>query len=67
MQLQPDFRESLAEFVQELLRFFTMLKSNDEVVRPAHDNNVAVRLRLSPALDPEVEQRSAGRCSTRAG
>ena len=55
MQRQPELREPLAQFGEELLGVLSMLESHDEVIGEAHDDDVAVRLPLPPSLDPEVE------------
>src|SRR6516225_311445 len=55
VQLQPELGEPLTQGGQELLRLGAMLKSNNEVVRVTHDDDIAGRLRLPPLLDPQVE------------
>ncbi|GEM_PF-751690 len=56
VQLQVELAESLPQFAQEPLGLRFVLESNDEVVRVAHDDHVALRLRRSPPLDPQVER-----------
>jgi hypothetical protein len=55
MEFQPELRETLRELDQEPLRLGPMLESHDEVVRPAHDDDLPARLRLPPPSDPPVE------------
>ena len=56
MQRQPELLESLLEFGQTPLRRRSALEPNHEVIRPSHDDHVAAdALRLSPVIDPEVE------------
>jgi hypothetical protein len=55
MQRQSKSRETRAQFGEEACGFRPMLESRDEIVRETHDHDVAVRLRRSPSLDPQVE------------
>ncbi len=55
MKFQPKLGQSLAQLRQKFLRFELMLKSHDEVIRPANDDYVALGLLLSPSLDPQVK------------
>ncbi len=55
MQRQPELRESLAQFGKEPLGLLSVLEPHDEVIREAHDHDVAPRLRLPPPLSPEIE------------
>ena len=40
---------------QELPRILFVLEPDDEIVRPAHDDHVTVRVAASPPFDPQVE------------
>src|SRR6202162_4443580 len=55
MQLQSELCESFAQFRQKPLCFVTMLEPRNEIVSKTDDDHLAVRLLLSPSLDPEVE------------
>src|SRR5215472_16141485 len=52
VQLQPELREPLAQPGQEPLGVLAVLEPDDEVVRPAHDDHVAVRVAPSPPVGP---------------
>jgi hypothetical protein len=56
MQRQTELLESLLEFGQTPLRRRSVLEPDHEVIRPSHDDYIAAdALRLSPVIDPEVE------------
>ena len=55
VKLQVEPCETFSQVRQEPLGLLPMLKAHHEVVRVPHDNHVAVRLRLSPVVGPEVE------------
>src|SRR5580693_2269809 len=55
MQLQPEPRETFAQFCQKPLCFVTMLESGHEVVGKTDEDYLPARLLSSPLLDPEVE------------
>src|SRR5262249_9033967 len=55
MERQAELREPLAQRNQKALCVITMLKAQDKVIRKPHDDDLAVRLRAAPSLDPEVE------------
>ena len=44
MQLQGEPRQPLAQLAEEPLGVLAMLESHDEVIRKAHDDDIAVRL-----------------------
>ena len=55
MQFQPELRKTLPQFRQKPLGLVTMLKSGNKVIGEADEDDLPVRLLLSPSLDPEVE------------
>jgi len=55
VQLQAELCESFAQLRQEPLGIRLMLESRDDIVRIPHGDNLAAGLRLTPPLDPEVE------------
>src|SRR6266436_5914896 len=55
MQLQVELLHSFREFRPELIGIRLAVKSNHDVVRKTHPDNVAVRPLLTPRLDPQVE------------
>src|SRR5262249_29472601 len=55
VQLEPEPRKSLTQFRQKPLCFIPMLKSRNEVIGKANEDNLPARLLPSPLLDPEVE------------
>src|SRR6266508_6415491 len=55
MQLQSELAHTFGQIVPEPLGIRSMLKAQNEVVRVAHRNHVAMRLRPPPPLGPEVE------------
>jgi hypothetical protein len=56
MQRQTELLESLLEFGQTPLRRRSVVKSDHEVIGPSHDDYIAAdALRLSPVIDPKVE------------
>src|ERR1700732_1140509 len=55
MQLQVELLHAFREFRPELLGIRLAVKSNHDVVRKTHHDNVAVRPLLTPRLDPQVE------------
>src|SRR5437763_11986353 len=55
VQLQAELREPVAQVSPEPLRVLPVLESHHEVVSPAHDDDVAVRVPTPPLVSPEVE------------
>jgi putative transposase len=55
VQLQPEPCEPAAKLVQEPFGVVSMLKAHDEVVRPARDDHLTVRVAASPPIGPQVE------------
>ena len=55
VQLQRELCEPLAQVGQEPLGVLTMLEAHNEVVRPAHDDHVAVSVAAPPLLGPQVK------------
>ena len=55
MQLQVELLHAFREFRPKLIGIRLAVKSNHDVVRKTHHDNVAVRPLLTPRLDPQVE------------
>jgi hypothetical protein len=55
MQGQAELRKAIPQVVQEPFGLVTMLEPQDEIVRVAYDDDVALCGSLSPLLDPQVE------------
>src|SRR5271167_2028709 len=55
IQFQIELSHSLAKFPPELIGIRLAVKSNHDVVRKAHHDDIAVRPLLTPRLDPQVE------------
>lgn len=55
VQLQREFPESIPEALEESLGIRLVLEANNEVIRPAGDDDVSPRVLLPPLLDPQVE------------
>jgi hypothetical protein len=55
VQLQIELLPSLREFRPELIGVRLAVKSNHEVVRKTHHDDLTVRPLLTPRLDPQVE------------
>src|ERR1700730_14790355 len=55
MQLQVELLHAFREFRPELIAIRLAVKSNHDVVRKAHHDDIAVRPLLTPRLDPQVE------------
>jgi hypothetical protein len=55
VQHQPELRESLTQLGQEPPRIVLMLESDDEIVRPAHDDHITVPVAASPPVSPQVK------------
>jgi hypothetical protein len=55
VQFQPEPREPFAQLGQELVRILLGLETDDEVVRPPHDDHVTAPGPAPPPLDPQVE------------
>ena len=66
VQFQAELREPVAQVSPEPLRVIPVLESHHEVVSPAHDDHVTVRVPSPPLVSPEVEGRSASRRSPAA-
>src|SRR5256885_12547961 len=54
VQLQPELRQPLVKLVQEPPRILLILEPDDEVVSKPHGNDLPVRLRPPPPVDPQV-------------
>jgi hypothetical protein len=55
MQLQTERREPVAKLCPELLGVFPMLKPHHEVISPAHDDHIAMRVPGPPLVSPQVK------------
>src|SRR5882762_9804867 len=55
MQLQVELLHSFREFRPELFGIRLAVKSNHDVVRKTHPDDIAVRPLLTPRLDPQIE------------
>src|SRR5712692_5361587 len=55
VQFQAEFQESLLQLCQEIFSIRSVLKSHNDVIGEAHDDNIAVRRPLTPLLHPEIE------------
>ena len=55
MQFEPELPEPLRQFGPEPFGIRLHLESHHDVIGEAHDDHVAVRLLLTPRLDPQVE------------
>src|SRR6266478_5504340 len=55
MQLQVELLHAFREFRPELLGIRLAVKSNHDIVRKTHHDDLAVRPLLTPCLDPQVE------------
>src|SRR6266403_1181825 len=55
MQLQVELLHAFREFRPELLGIRLAVKSNHDIVRKTHPDDLAVRPLLTPCLDPQVE------------
>ncbi len=55
VQLQAKLGETRAELFQTRRRLVTMLKADNEVIRIAHDNHIAVAAVGPPPRDPQVK------------
>lgn len=55
VQFQTKLRESLREIRPESLGIRLDLESQHDVIRVAHDNDVAARLLPTPCVDPQVK------------
>src|SRR6202034_4861134 len=55
VQFQMELLHSLREFRPELFGIRLAVKSNHDVVRETHDDDIAMRPLLTPRLDPQVE------------
>src|SRR5881296_937259 len=55
VQRQPELREPLAQLGEEPLGLLPLLEPHDEVIRKAHDHDIAARLLLPPPLGPVIE------------
>jgi hypothetical protein len=55
MPWKANVRESLAQLCQKPLGFLPMLASRHKVIGKANQDNLSVRLLLSPLPDPQVE------------
>ena len=55
VQLQGELADPLGQLRPEPLGIRGVVESDDDVIRVAHDDHLATRLRLPPAPDPQVE------------
>src|SRR5450432_1438798 len=55
VELQPERREPVAKLGPEPFGVLSMLKPHHEVISPAHDHNIPVRVPRSPLVSPEVK------------
>src|SRR5216683_1493118 len=55
MQLQLELPKSLGEFRPEPLGIRFHLESNHTIIGISHDNDIALRLLLTPLLNPQVD------------
>jgi hypothetical protein len=55
MQFQVELLHPFREFRPKLIGIRFIPKSNHDVVRESHDDDIAVRALLTPRLDPQVE------------
>src|ERR1700680_1317881 len=55
MQLQVELLHTFREFRPQLIGIRLAVKSNHDVVRKTHPDDIAVRPLLTPRLDPQVE------------
>src|SRR5882762_2480506 len=55
MQLQVELLHAFREFRPELIGIRLAVKSNHDIVRETHHDDIAVRPLLTPRLDPQVE------------
>src|ERR1700680_308677 len=73
MQLQVELLHAFRELRPELLGIRLAVKSDHDVVRKTHHDDIAVRPLLTPCLDPQVEHvmkidvRQQRRCTTALG
>ena len=55
IQLQTELRESVAKLRPEPLGVLPMLKPHHEVIGPAHDDHIAMRVLGPPLVGPQVK------------
>jgi hypothetical protein len=55
VQFQAELREPAVKLFQEPLGVLPVLEPDDEVIRPAHDNHVTMRLPFPPPVGPQGE------------
>ena len=55
IQLQTELREPVAKLSPEPLSVLPMLKPHHEVISPAHDDHIAMRVPSPPLVSPQVK------------
>lgn len=55
VQLQSELRQPLAKLVPEPPCILFVFEPDDEVVSPAHDDHLSVRVAAAPPVDPQVQ------------
>src|SRR6202035_4850219 len=56
MQLQRESLEPIAQGLGKVLSLIRVLKSDDKIVGPSNDDDIALRLALPPVLRPKVKR-----------
>lgn len=56
MQFQRESLEPLAQCLGKAFGFIRVLKTDDEIVGPANNDDISFRMSLPPLLDPKVER-----------
>ena len=55
MEYQSELLQAGLQFPPEAFRIVTMLETDDKVIRIAHDDDIAARMRIPPPVDPQVQ------------